>query len=148
MVERGHEQNGFVGAKGEGMERAQEVSDGKRVVSADALRGGQLYVFTEHESGGHLHQIRRTDDELPRLPITEEALASLRAFCRQMGKQLGGYRPDLPLAASALMMWAVRQPDAPGILREFVIAKFLQADEEQEDASTESAKEDRTDVET
>ena len=70
------------------MENAQQVSDGKRIVSADKLQGGQLYVPTENESGGHLHQIRRSDDELPRIPITEEALAALRAFCRQMGKQL------------------------------------------------------------
>jgi hypothetical protein len=85
---------------------------------------------------------------LPRIPITEEALAALRAFCRQMGKQLGGYRPDLPLAASALLTWAVRQPDAPGVLREFVIAKFLQGDERQAHAQAASGKDDQAHAQT
>ena len=128
------------------MATPEEVSDGKRIVSADELKGGQLYVLTENESGGYLRHIPRSDDELPRVRITEEALSALQQFCRGMRKQLSGYRPDVTLAASALISWAVAQPDAPAVLRDFAIAKFLQGHERQEHASTESVEDDQAHV--
>ena len=108
------------------METARTVTDGQRVVTADALKGGWLYVLTEGEDGEqHLRHIPRSDDELPRLRVAEEAVQALRAFCRGMRKEMGGYRPDITLVGSALLLDAVSKPDASRVVREYAVKKFL-----------------------
>jgi hypothetical protein len=120
------------------MASQDQASDGSRIVSADELRGGRLYVLVERDDGeSYLRHLPRHDDELPRIRITEEALQALREFCRGMRKELNGYRPDLTLACSALIMWAVSRQDAPRVLRDFAVAKFLQGAQGQEGSHTE-----------
>jgi hypothetical protein len=104
------------------------VTDGEHEVTADELVNGQLYVMIRGANGkGHLKQVPRNDDELPRLRITEEALAGVRDLCRGMRKEMGGYRPDVTLVASALLLDAVSRPEAPSLVRHFAIAKFQSA---------------------
>ena len=106
----------------------QIVSDGEHEVTADELISGRLYVLIDGKHGkGHLKQIPRQEDDLPRLRIMEEALEALRALSRGMRKEMGGYKPDITLVASALLLDAASRPEAPGIVRDFAIAKFQAA---------------------
>ena len=104
------------------------VSDGDQEVTADELVSGRLYVLIENKHGrGHLKQIPRDEDDLPRLRIMEEALEALRTLSRGMRKEMGGYKPDITLVASALLLDAASRPEAPSIVRDFAIAKFQSA---------------------
>lgn len=106
----------------------QAVSDGEHQVTADELISGRLYVLVEGKQGrGHLKQIPRHEDDLPRLRIMEEALEALRELSRGMRKEMGGYKPDITLVASALLLDATSRPEAPSIVRDFAIAKFRAA---------------------
>ncbi|MDH3600961.1 MAG: hypothetical protein OEU26_15165 [Candidatus Tectomicrobia bacterium] len=107
---------------------AKTVTDGQSQATADELVPGRLYVMTEGvDKNGHLREVPRNDDDLPRLRITEEALAAVRLRAHGMRKDMGGYRPDITMVASALLEWAAAQPEASSIVRNFAIAKFQSA---------------------
>lgn len=104
------------------------ISDGEKQVTADELVNGRLYVLVDGENGrGHLRQIPRHDDDLPRVRIMEDALDAVRKLSRGMRKEMGGYKPDITLVASALLLEAASRPEAPSIVRDFAIAKFQAA---------------------
>ena len=105
----------------------QTVSDGETEVTADELVPGQLYVLEGRNGNGHLRHIPRQEDELPRLRITPEALEAVRKLSQGMRKEMGGYKPDITLVASALLLHAASLPEAPSVVREFAIAKFQAA---------------------
>jgi DNA/RNA-binding domain of Phe-tRNA-synthetase-like protein len=104
----------------------ERISDGEREVTADTLKTGRMYVLEERGSGGeHLRHIPRREDTLPRIPITEDALEALREFRNGMRKQFGGYRPDIVIVISALVIAAASRPEqAIQDVRNYVMQMF------------------------
>jgi DNA/RNA-binding domain of Phe-tRNA-synthetase-like protein len=104
----------------------ERISDGEREVTADTLKTGRMYVLEERGSGGeHLRHIPRREDALPRIPITEDALEALREFRNGMRKQFGGYRPDIVIVISALVIAATNRPEqAIQDVRNYVMQMF------------------------
>ena len=82
--------------------------------SKSELPEGGFYVVR----GGELVRVERSEDDLPTVPVShaaKDALLQLRRLCR---RALGGYRPDLALVASALVLHACEQLDAHTIVVE------------------------------
>ena len=103
------------------------ITDGEMDVTADELKLARLDVLEEKAGGGHLRHIprRSRDDEMPRLTVFPEALAALRELCQSMRKDMGGYRPDITMAASALILDLVSRPeDAKAVIAEFGFRQF------------------------
>ena len=110
------------------MSSQNHISDGEKDFTADELVAGHLYVLVDRGDGkNHFKLLPRSEDDLPKIRITEEALDAIKALCGQMRKRLGGYKPDYTLVASALALWAAKHPDAPEVVREFALAKFQTA---------------------
>jgi hypothetical protein len=109
---------------------AERISDGEREVTADALKTGRMYVLEERGNGEeHLRHIPRREDALPRIPITEDALEAIREFRNGMRQQLGGYRPDIVIVISALVIAATRRPEqAIQDVRNYVMQMFQVTD--------------------
>jgi len=89
------------------------------------LEEGQLYTLRR----GLLHHVRGHDDDdaLRRVRIMEDAYNAAYALARGLRKRLRGYRPDPALVISALVLYAVRQPDAPAIVRDSLQTLFNHA---------------------
>ena len=89
------------------------------------LEEGQLYTLRR----GLLHHVRGHDDEdaLRRVRIMEDAYNAAYALARGLRKHLRGYRPDPALVISALVLHAVRQPDAPAIVQDYLQTLFSHA---------------------
>jgi hypothetical protein len=65
------------------------------------LEEGELYVL----KNGNLEHIPRNDDDgMRRIRITEEAYQVAMEIGRTMRKELQGYKPDVSLVASALLL--------------------------------------------
>ena len=126
------------------MSTTVKISDGEHDVTADDLVTGRLYVLVEGADGkNHLRHLPRQPDDLPRIRITEDALAAVRRVARGMRKAMQGYRPDATLVLSALVLDACSRPDAARIVRDFAIAKFQTAQSgESEAESAESVAEE------
>ena len=119
-----------------------EINDDRTLAEVrslvDTLRGllgleeGQLYTLRR----GLLHHVRthEDDDALRRVRIMEEAYSAAYSLARGLRKRLRGYRPDPALVISALVLHAVRQPEAPAIVQDYLQTLFSSAT-----ARTESA---------
>jgi hypothetical protein len=105
---------------------AEVISDGQRQVTADTLKTGRMYILEERGSGAeHLRHLPRREDALSRIPITEDALEALREFRNGMRQQFGGYRPDIVIVISALVIAATNRPEqAIQDVRNYVMQMF------------------------
>lgn len=75
----------------------------------DELQEGKLYVYQD----GELKEIERDpDDTLKKVRIMEEAITSATKVQKQLRKQLAGYKPDLSLVCSALIIAKASEDDA------------------------------------
>jgi len=73
------------------------------------MQEGELYVVKD----GELKHLPRSDDDLPKVPVSEAARDALLQVRRKCRKALGGFRPDLALVTSALVLYACeREPIA------------------------------------
>ena len=113
---------------------SNKVTDGEVIVHADELKTGRLYVLEENEGGDHLRHLPRDIDDLPKLRLMNDALAALRTFCRGARREMQGYKPDLTMAASALLLDAVKQPGATKVVRDYFLSTLGDSD----DASAET----------
>jgi len=86
------------------------------------LEEGELYTLRR----GMLHHVRKQDDDnaLRRVRIMEEAYDAAYALARSLRSTLRGYRPDPTLVISALVMHAVRLPEAPDIVQVYLQGIF------------------------
>ncbi len=107
-----------------------KVSDGEQVVSADELKTGRLYVLEESDKGEHLRHLPKQPDELPKIRIMESTLVSLRQFCSKARGDMNGYKPDMTMAASALLEYAVELPEATSVLRRYFVTMMSGIEEE------------------
>lgn len=85
---------------------------------------GELYTPRR----GVLKHIRRADEDdeegLRRVKIMIEAFDEAYALARNLRKSMKGYRPDTALVISGLVMFAVRQPDAPSAVQRYLSELF------------------------
>ena len=73
------------------------------------MQEGELYIVKD----GELKHLPRSDDDLPKVPVSEAARDALLQVRRKCRKALGGFRPDLALVTSALVLYACeREPIA------------------------------------
>lgn len=73
------------------------------------MQEGELYIVKD----GELKHLPRSDDDLPKVPVSEGARDALLQVRRKCRKALGGFRPDLALVTSALVLYACeREPIA------------------------------------
>jgi len=89
-----------------------------------------------------LYPIRTGDDynALRRVRILEEAYDAAYALARSLRSTLRGYRPDPTLVISALVMYAVRLPEAPVIVQQYLQGAFYSCRDRESvgDAETQS----------
>ena len=93
----------------------KELRQGSAVPATYALKEvwgmqeGELYIVKD----GELKRLPRSDDDLPKVPVSEAARDALLQVRRKCRKALGGFRPDLALVTSALVLYACeREPIA------------------------------------
>ena len=73
------------------------------------MQEGELYIVKD----GELKHLPRSEDDLPKVPVSEAARDALLQVRRKCRKALGGFRPDLALVTSALVLYACeREPIA------------------------------------
>lgn len=87
------------------------------------LEEGEMYVVRK----GHLvHLERREEDDegMRRVRVTDTAYQAAVELGRRMRKRMRGYRPDVALVISALVMRAAESADAEEVVRTFVQALF------------------------
>ncbi|MFO1434048.1 MAG: hypothetical protein U1F76_28820 [Candidatus Competibacteraceae bacterium] len=66
------------------------------------LDEGELYVYRK----GHLEHVERDQEEgMRRVRITEEAYQQALAIGKTMRQQLRGYKPDVSLIVSAIILY-------------------------------------------
>ena len=82
--------------------------------SKSELPEGGFYVVR----GGELVRVERSEDDLPTVPVSHAAKEALLQLRRQCRKALGGYRPDVALVISALVLHACKHHDAQAIVVE------------------------------
>ena len=82
--------------------------------SKSELMEGGFYVVKL----GELVRLERSEDDLPTVPMSQAAKDALLQVRRQCRMALGGYRPDVALVASALMLHACEHLDAQAIVVE------------------------------
>lgn len=86
----------------------EELRRSLAVPSPDALtkvlgmQEGELYIVKD----GELKHLPRSDDDLPKVPVSEPARNALLQVRRKCRKALGGFRPDLALVTTALVLYA------------------------------------------
>ena len=75
----------------------EELRQGSAVPATDALKEvlgmqeGELYIVKD----GELKHLPRSDDDLPKVPVSEAARDALLQVRRKCRRALGGFRPDL-----------------------------------------------------
>lgn len=87
------------------------------------LEEGEMYVVRK----GHLvHLERREEDDegMRRVRVTDTAYQAAIDLGRRMRKRMRGYRPDVSLVISALVMRAAGSADAEEAVRTFVQMLF------------------------
>ena len=86
------------------------------------LEEGQLYTLRR----GLLQPIptRDEDDTLRKIRIMDEAYQGAYALARRLRKPLRGYRPDPVLVISALVLHALRQPEASEVVQTYLKTLF------------------------
>lgn len=82
--------------------------------STSELMEGGFYVMKH----GELVRLERSVDDLPTVPMSQAAKDALLQVRRQCRSALGGYRPDVALVASALVLHACEYCDAQAIVVE------------------------------
>jgi hypothetical protein len=82
--------------------------------STSELAEGGFYVVKR----GELVRLERSEDDLPTVPVSRAAKDALLEVRRQCRMALGGYRPDVALVASALVLHACEHCDAQAIVVE------------------------------
>jgi hypothetical protein len=65
----------------------------------DELNEGEIYVVQK----GKLKHIQREQDDLKKVPLSDEAHVALLDVRRRCRRAMGGFRPDVALVASALI---------------------------------------------
>lgn len=86
------------------------------------LEEGELYTVRK----GHLEKIPRNDEDgMRKVRITEDAFEAAMEVGKRMRSELGGYKPDVSLVTSALVIDASRQVDnSKEVVRNFVVTMF------------------------
>jgi hypothetical protein len=94
----------------------------QNVDQANGLVEGALYVARS----GRLERLERDEDDgMKRVRITGEAYERALTLGKRMRGALGGYRPDIALVVSALVMHACQDADtASQAVRTYVQAVF------------------------
>jgi len=82
--------------------------------SQSELAEGGFYVVRS----GKLTRVERSHDDLPTVPVSHAAKDALMQLRRECRKALGGYRPDVALVASALVLHACAKGNAQTIVVE------------------------------
>ena len=102
---------------------SQETSSpGKTEV--EALEEGELYVLRK---GRLEHVPRNEDDGMRRIRITEQAYEAAMQIGRWMKADLGGYKPDVSLVVSALVLDRGEKVErTKEVIRQFVVTMFEQ----------------------
>ena len=85
-----------------------EVSE----MSQESLKENQLYIVRE----GNLVELKTDPEDLKKVKITEDALASVFALQKSLRQKLGGYKPDVTLVCSALLQHATQQEEAMSVV--------------------------------
>ena len=90
--------------------------------NTDSLEEGELYTVRK----GQLEKIpRNEEDGMRKVRITEEAFEAAIEVGKRMRQELGGYKPDISLVASALVMDGLRQIDhSKEVVRAYVVTMF------------------------
>lgn len=89
--------------------------------STPPLEEGEVYVCRR----GRLERIERDADDMRKIRITDEAYQATMHLGKGMRSGLVGYKPDVALIASALVIVASRDPDqARATVRDFVLKMF------------------------
>ena len=71
---------------------------------------------------------RSDDDEgMRRVRVTDPAYQAAMELGRRMRRQMKGYKPDVSLVMSALVLWAAQQDSAAETVRRFVTDLFSAA---------------------
>jgi hypothetical protein len=95
--------------KDEGLHQSSAVPATNALKELWGLQEGELYIVKD----GELKHLPRSDDDLPKVPVSEAARDALLQVRRKCRKALGGFRPDLALVTSALVLYACeREPIA------------------------------------
>lgn len=88
----------------------------------EGYEDGELYVFKK----GRFEHVNREDDEgMRRIRITEDAYQTALKIGKTMKKELGGYKPDVALVVSALLVYGIADEEqARSHVRRFVLEMF------------------------
>lgn len=93
----------------EGLRRSSAVCASDALKEIWGMQEGELYIVKD----GELKHLPRSDDDLPKVPVSEAARDALLQVRRKCRRALGGFRPDLALVTSALVLYACeREPIA------------------------------------
>ena len=90
------------------------------------LLEGEIYVV----QNGQLQLIVR-DNDLPKVPVSREARDALHDLRRRCRRELGGFRPDLALVASAMIEYATALPHAESLVKAYAQAALARKAEPQ-----------------
>ncbi len=90
------------------------------------LEEGEVYLCRN----GKLERLPKADDGLRRIRITDEAYQAAMELGQRLRKDLHGYKPDVSLVASALILDGCRDVDSTQVkevIGNFVIELFKPA---------------------
>ena len=112
------------------------------VHSEQDLEEGGLYVVRK----GKLVLVPRNDEEgMRRLRVTEEAYQKAMDIGHQMRRELGGYKPDVSLVVSALLLSDIDELRARQTVRQFVLRMFSGMTNDEEEVQQRQEEGARTD---
>jgi hypothetical protein len=102
------------------------VSETEPKEEAKPLEDGDVYICRK----GKLERLPKTDDGMRRIRITEDAYQAAMDLGQRLRKDLHGYKPDVSLVASALILDGCREAystQAKEVIGNFVIKLFQPA---------------------
>lgn len=87
----------------------------------ESRQDGDLYIWRN----GRLERIEREDSPMRRVRMTEEAYQTAMELGKTMRQTLNGYKPDVSLVVSALVVAAAQDRETAGAaVRHYVVKMF------------------------
>ncbi len=110
--------NGEISATVEDVKTRTQNPKPRKFEEDGDLQEGHLYTVKD----GNLQEIQRDpDDTLKKVRLMDEAIQSATNLQKTLRKHMNGYKPDLTLVCSALIVSAAKQPGAHKSVVEFFL---------------------------
>ncbi len=101
-------------------------SETELTAKENALEDGEVYVCRN----GKLERLPKSDDGMRRIRITDDAYQAALELGQRLRKDLHGYKPDVSLVASALILERCRETNSTQVkevIGNFIIKLFKSA---------------------